>query len=251
MAADWHIDDAIMQYVDALRLGDLARFKEIEVESRDWWFPTLDRGAGAALHFAADHGQVLHGHAACKLLHQMHLTCFQRNATTHSWCHCAAGGGPLPGGAAPGSRQPAGRSVGVDAAAPRGPRRALPPRRRPGAVQVRTSIWPCALIQLVVAFPSARANHLFAIYAGTCCSGGRTPVSGPLTARPALSRWATCRASAEHGAAASVRCLQFAVLSSRWRSTDVPVPSCAQGKPCTALSVLDVAVEKVCTLKFL
>lgn len=23
-----------------------------------WWFPTLDRGAGALLHFAADHGQL-------------------------------------------------------------------------------------------------------------------------------------------------------------------------------------------------
>lgn len=47
-----------MQYIDALRLGDLRRFREIEEVSRDWWFPTLDRGAGAALHFAADHGQV-------------------------------------------------------------------------------------------------------------------------------------------------------------------------------------------------
>ena len=46
------------QYIDALRLGDLERFNEIEAESGDWWFPTLDRGAGAALHFAADHGQV-------------------------------------------------------------------------------------------------------------------------------------------------------------------------------------------------
>jgi hypothetical protein len=32
-------------------------FKEIEEESGDWWFPTLDRGAGAALHFAAEDGQ--------------------------------------------------------------------------------------------------------------------------------------------------------------------------------------------------
>lgn len=47
-----------MQYVDALRLGDVARFKSIEAESGDWWFASLDRGAGAALHFAADHGQV-------------------------------------------------------------------------------------------------------------------------------------------------------------------------------------------------
>lgn len=48
----------LTQYVDALRLGDVARFKGIEAESRDWWFASLDRGAGAALHFAADHGQV-------------------------------------------------------------------------------------------------------------------------------------------------------------------------------------------------
>ena len=31
----------------------------IEEESGDWWFPTLDRGAGAALHVAAEHGQVM------------------------------------------------------------------------------------------------------------------------------------------------------------------------------------------------
>ncbi len=47
-----------MQYVDALRLGDIDLFKEIEEESGDWWFATLDRGAGALLHFAAEHGQV-------------------------------------------------------------------------------------------------------------------------------------------------------------------------------------------------
>ncbi len=48
----------VLQYVDALRLGDLRKFKEVERESGDWWFPTLDRGSGACLHFAADHGQV-------------------------------------------------------------------------------------------------------------------------------------------------------------------------------------------------
>ena len=47
----------VLQYVDALRLGDIGLFKEIEAESGDWWFPTLDRGAGACIHFAADHGQ--------------------------------------------------------------------------------------------------------------------------------------------------------------------------------------------------
>ena len=45
------------QYVDALRLGDLGAFCRIEEESGDWWHPLLDRGAGAAMHFAADHGQ--------------------------------------------------------------------------------------------------------------------------------------------------------------------------------------------------
>jgi hypothetical protein len=53
-----HARTLLTQYVDALRLGDVARFKDIEAESRDWWFASLDRGAGAALHFAADHGQV-------------------------------------------------------------------------------------------------------------------------------------------------------------------------------------------------
>jgi hypothetical protein len=46
------------QYVDALRLGDLSRWLEIEKETELWYFPTLDRGAGATLHFAADHGQL-------------------------------------------------------------------------------------------------------------------------------------------------------------------------------------------------
>ncbi len=66
-----------MQYIDALRLrlGALQRFCQIEEQSQEWWFPTLDRGAGASLHFAADHGQVkevatlmtlLHGCDACR-----------------------------------------------------------------------------------------------------------------------------------------------------------------------------------------
>ena len=45
------------EYVDAIRLGNLVRFKELERECEGWWFPTLDRGAGALLHFAADHGR--------------------------------------------------------------------------------------------------------------------------------------------------------------------------------------------------
>jgi hypothetical protein len=43
--------------VDAVRHGDLPQFLEIEQHTSDWWFPTLDRGAGAALHIACDHGQ--------------------------------------------------------------------------------------------------------------------------------------------------------------------------------------------------
>jgi len=48
----------LLQYVDALRLGNIELFKEIEEESGDWWSPMMDRGAGALLHFAAEHGQV-------------------------------------------------------------------------------------------------------------------------------------------------------------------------------------------------
>lgn len=50
--------DCPLQYVDALRFGKISAFKDIEAESVDWWFPTLDRGSGALIHFAVDHGQV-------------------------------------------------------------------------------------------------------------------------------------------------------------------------------------------------
>lgn len=53
-----------VQYVDTIRFGDLPRFRRLEAACQGWWFPTLDRGAGALLHFAADHGQV----AAARLL---------------------------------------------------------------------------------------------------------------------------------------------------------------------------------------
>ncbi|CAK0736733.1 hypothetical protein CVIRNUC_000794 [Coccomyxa viridis] len=49
---------SFFEYIDALRLGHLNHFEEIEEDSGDWWFPTMDRGAGAALHFAAEHGQL-------------------------------------------------------------------------------------------------------------------------------------------------------------------------------------------------
>ena len=56
----WHMHSGVfaLKYVDALRLGNIQQFKEIEKESGDWWSPTMDRGAGACLHFAAEHGQV-------------------------------------------------------------------------------------------------------------------------------------------------------------------------------------------------
>ena len=47
-----------LQYVDALRLGDLRRFQQMEAACEGWYFPGLDRGAGAALHFAVDHGRL-------------------------------------------------------------------------------------------------------------------------------------------------------------------------------------------------
>lgn len=49
---------SFFHYIDAIRHGNMERFLEIERESRDWWFVSLDRGAGAALHFACDHGQL-------------------------------------------------------------------------------------------------------------------------------------------------------------------------------------------------
>ncbi len=49
---------ALMQYCDAIRLGNLELFKAIEKESTSWWSTQLDRGAGTVLHIAAEHGQV-------------------------------------------------------------------------------------------------------------------------------------------------------------------------------------------------
>lgn len=48
----------ILQYVDAIRFGDLPAFLKIESACQAWWSPTLDRGAGPLLHFAVDHGQL-------------------------------------------------------------------------------------------------------------------------------------------------------------------------------------------------
>lgn len=48
----------LLQYIDALRFGDIGKFQAIEKKAEGWYFPTLDRGQGATLHFACDHGQV-------------------------------------------------------------------------------------------------------------------------------------------------------------------------------------------------
>ena len=62
MLARWHISPIFirlfLQYVDAIRFGDLALFLRIEAACSAWWTPTMDRGAGALLHFAVDHGRL-------------------------------------------------------------------------------------------------------------------------------------------------------------------------------------------------
>ena len=50
-----------MQFIDAVRAGDLHAFCEIERDCSEWWNVSIDRGAGAALHFAVDAGQVQNG----------------------------------------------------------------------------------------------------------------------------------------------------------------------------------------------
>ena len=42
--------------MDAIRADDVARARAIEAVDAPWWSPSLDRGAGAALHAAADAG---------------------------------------------------------------------------------------------------------------------------------------------------------------------------------------------------
>ncbi|KAK9808893.1 hypothetical protein WJX72_005921 [[Myrmecia] bisecta] len=49
---------SFFEYIDPLRLGDLELFKLVEAGSAAWWSVDMDRGAGAALHFAVDHGQL-------------------------------------------------------------------------------------------------------------------------------------------------------------------------------------------------
>ena len=63
--------------MDALRAGDLAAFQEIEAASAAWWNVDLDRGAGAALHFAVDAGQV---HTS------LHAWCWKTCKVSRSLC---------------------------------------------------------------------------------------------------------------------------------------------------------------------
>ena len=53
-----HFIAGLLQYVDAVRFGDFEALARIESAASGWWFPTLDRGAGALLHFAVDHGRL-------------------------------------------------------------------------------------------------------------------------------------------------------------------------------------------------
>lgn len=69
-----------LQYCDAIRFGDLPRFLEIEAACAEWYFPTLDRGAGALLHIAADHGQL----AAAKFLVRYTCACGCFNTASHT-----------------------------------------------------------------------------------------------------------------------------------------------------------------------
>ena len=46
------------EYVDVVRRGTLEEFEQIQNDTAEWWFPTLDRGAGSLIHFAVDHGRL-------------------------------------------------------------------------------------------------------------------------------------------------------------------------------------------------
>ena len=49
---------SFFEYVDSVRNGTLGEFTEIQEQTKEWWSPTLDRGAGALIHFAVDHGRL-------------------------------------------------------------------------------------------------------------------------------------------------------------------------------------------------
>lgn len=57
------------------------RFHIIQKECEGWWFPTLDRGAGSLLHFAADHGRL----EVVKFLIERHQVPINQIDKTHGW----------------------------------------------------------------------------------------------------------------------------------------------------------------------
>ncbi|KAL4452734.1 hypothetical protein ABPG75_008396 [Micractinium tetrahymenae] len=69
------------EYCDAIRFGDLKRFLEIEAACKEWFFPTLDRGAGTLLHIAADHGQL----QAAKFLIEQRGVDVNQQDRSHGW----------------------------------------------------------------------------------------------------------------------------------------------------------------------
>ena len=50
---------SFFEYVESIRSAEsLDDFKQIQEQTKEWWSPTLDRGAGALIHFAVDHGRL-------------------------------------------------------------------------------------------------------------------------------------------------------------------------------------------------
>jgi hypothetical protein len=49
---------SFFEYVDSVRNGTLEDFNVIQEQTKEWWSPNLDRGAGALIHFAVDHGRL-------------------------------------------------------------------------------------------------------------------------------------------------------------------------------------------------
>lgn len=49
---------SFFEYVEAVRTSTIDEFKRVQEATEEWWSPTLDRGAGCALHFAVDAGRL-------------------------------------------------------------------------------------------------------------------------------------------------------------------------------------------------
>lgn len=49
---------SFFEYVDTMRNGTIEDFQKIQEQTKEWWSATLDRGAGALIHFAVDHGRL-------------------------------------------------------------------------------------------------------------------------------------------------------------------------------------------------